>query len=118
MFIVKDGTYEYVALFLENYIEGGIDMDIQIKNEDAAISTCQQLISYNNQCSADIENLEGSLKRITTDWESNGHDKESYVAELEKQINNLRTMEKAINDLANGIIKYVENNKATSSATM
>lgn len=93
-------------------------MDIQVKNEDAAISTCQQILSYTQQTDGHIESLEGALKRIVSEWESSGKDKESYVTELEKQIQNLRIMEKSMNDLANSILKYVENIKVTGSSTM
>jgi len=92
-------------------------MDIEIKNEDAAISVCEQIISYNNQNAAYIELLESALQKINANWESNGHDKESYVLELEKQIQNLKIMERGTNDLANSILNYVENIKATSSTT-
>lgn len=93
-------------------------MDIEIKNEEAAISTCQQIISYNQQNAAYIESLESALQRINADWQSNGHDKESYVLELEKQIQNLKIMERGTNDLANSILKYVENIQATNSNTL
>lgn len=93
-------------------------MDIQVRNEDAAISTCQQILSLNQQSESHIETLEGALRRINSVWESNGKDKESYVVELEKQIQNLRTMEKGMTDLANGILRYVESIKTTGSSTM
>ena len=93
-------------------------MDIQVKNEDAAISTCQQILSYNQQSGSYIDSLESSLQKINAAWESTGRDKESYVAELEKQIQNLRIMEKGMNDLASSILRYVENIKTTGSSTM
>lgn len=93
-------------------------MDIEIKNEEAVISTCQQILSYNQQNASYIETLESALQRINADWESNGHDKESYVLELEKQINNLKIMENGTNELANSILRYVENIQATSSKTV
>ena len=93
-------------------------MDIQVKNEDAAISTCQQILSYTQQTESHIDSLESALQKINAAWASTGKDKESYVAELEKQIRNLRIMEQGMNDLANNILKYVENIKTTSSSTM
>ena len=93
-------------------------MDINVKNENAAISTCQQILSYTQQSESHIDSLESALQRINSAWETNGRDKESYVAELEKQIQNLRVMEKGMNDLANSILRYVENIKTTGSSTM
>lgn len=93
-------------------------MDIQIKNEDAAISTCQQILNYTKQTESHIDSLESTLQRINSAWESTGRDKQSYVVELEKQIQNLRIMEKAMNDLAANVLNYVQEIKATASSTM
>jgi hypothetical protein len=99
-------------------VEGGIFMDIQVRDENAAMSACQQILSYIQQTDSHIDSLESALQRINTNWESNGRDKQSYVAELEKQIKNLRIMEKGMNDFAKSILNYVEKIKTTGSSTM
>lgn len=93
-------------------------MDIEIKNEDAVITTCEQILAFNREAATQIDSLSNTLHRINADWESNGHDKESYVVELEKQIENLNILEKGITDLATSIKQYVETIKATSAKTV
>lgn len=93
-------------------------MDIQIKNEQEAINTCEQILSYTQIAAAHIESLESALQKINAAWESTGADKQSYVAELEKQINNLRIMEKNMNDVASVVLKHAQDIKAIGSSTM
>lgn len=94
-------------------------MDIEIKNEDAVITTCEQVVkAYIPELDSDIGTLNSTLSKIKVKWESNGMDKESYVLELEKQIKNLGILNGAIIQLFNSILVYAENIKKTSSNTL
>ena len=83
-------------------------MDIQIKDQSAALATCEELAKQANAMNGDITTLEGHLSKIKEVWASNGVDKESYVVELDKQIRNFRTICDAIRKLASAIRNYVE----------
>lgn len=93
-------------------------MDIEIKNVDGAISVCDKIISYKNQSASSVDELESILKKIASNWESSGIDKESYILELEKQINNLVILEEQITNLANTIKQYASSMKETSKRTV
>ena len=64
-------------------------MDIQIKDQSAALATCEELAKQANAMNGDITTLEGHLSKIKEVWASNGVDKESYVVELDKQISTI-----------------------------
>ncbi len=83
-------------------------MDIQIKNESAALTSCEELAKHANAMNEDITTLETNLSRIKDGWASNGMDKESYVIELDKQINNFRVICDAIRKLSSAVKNYVE----------
>lgn len=82
-------------------------MDIQIKDESAALASCDELIKHANAMNGDITTLEGHLSKIKEVWASNGVDKESYVVELDKQIRNFRVICDAIRQLGNSVKNYV-----------
>ena len=67
-------------------------MDIQIKDENTALASCEELVQLSQTMNEDITALEAQLSKIKESWASNGIDKESYVVELDKQINNFRTI--------------------------
>ena len=64
-------------------------MDIQIKNEEEAVVSCINGKNSQKKLSEAINKLQGNLTKIKSNWESTGADKESYIIELEKQMNNL-----------------------------
>ncbi len=90
-------------------------MDIEIKNADSAINDCNQLVQYSAQMQSQVDSLKNSLNRINANWESNGADKQSYVTELEKQIENLGIIEQCVTKFASTVRYYAEQIKATSA---
>ena len=91
---------------------------IEIDNTKAVIEDCSSILTMQNELDIQINSLEGSMRKINEIWASNGNDKQSYVAELEKQIQNLRLMKSAIFQFANSIKSYAEAQEATSNATV
>ena len=67
-------------------------MDIQIKNEEEAVVSCINGKNSQKKLSEAINNLESVINKVKTTWESTGADKETYILELEKQVNNLRIL--------------------------
>lgn len=67
-------------------------MDIQVKDEQRALSSCTNGKNNQKKLSEAISSLEGIINKVKTTWESTGADKETYIIELEKQINNLRIL--------------------------
>ena len=82
-------------------------MDIQIKDQSAALAKCEELNKQAQALNEDITALESHLTKVKSNWASNGVDKESYVVELTKQIKNLRIICDSIKRLSSAISNYV-----------
>lgn len=82
--------------------------EIVIKNEEGALKVCESILKYNNELEQHIECLNDLLRNVNMKWESNAQDKESYIIELDRQINTLVNIKEQLNSFAKGIIKYVE----------
>lgn len=93
-------------------------MEISFQNEDRAIQTCEEIMSENQKLADACEVLSSCLNQISANWESNGADKQSYVTELEKQINNIDYLTSSIKDVANTLRNYAQNAKAAAQQTM
>lgn len=82
-------------------------MDIQVKDEQSALTSCSNGKSNQKKLNEAISNLEGLLNKVKTSWESTGADKETYILELEKQINNLRIIGDSSLKFFNTIQSYI-----------
>ena len=82
-------------------------MDIQIKNEEEAVVSCINGKNSQKKLSEAINNLESVINKVKTTWESTGADKETYILELEKQVNNLRILGDSSLKFFNTIESYI-----------
>lgn len=82
-------------------------MDIQIKDESAALASCEELAKQANAMNEDITTLETHLTKIKDAWASDGMDKESYIVELDKQVSNFRLICDKIRKLSSVLQDYV-----------
>lgn len=92
--------------------------DVKVMDPEQAIDDCNYINERSQKLYNTAEILNTNLIRIENDWESNGLDKESYVTELKKQIENIFLLCKAIRNVTNPIIYYAENAKEISSKNM
>ena len=93
-------------------------MDIEVKNTEAAIATCDDILSYNQQIVSHIDQLDDLISSVNSTWESTGMDKESYIQELQKQAGNLTKMSELIGNTARSISGYAQRQQQTSNKTM
>lgn len=93
-------------------------MDIQVRDEQQALSSCSSGKSNQKELSAAINNLEALLKKFNSAWESTGQDKETYILELEKQINNLRIIGDASLKFFNSIESYIHRVQQAKARTL
>ena len=88
---------------------------IEIRNPDAAIAKCGEIIGKVAQAKATAQKLDGTLSKVKSQWETTGLDKQSFTKELETQITKLETINAAVEKLARVVENYARQNKATSS---
>lgn len=94
-------------------------MDIEIVNKSVVDSACNEILNSNlSELNTEIDELSQLLSQVKSRWESNGMDKESYILELEKQVNNLTTLEGLMRNLAITIQNYSDNIGKISKRTV
>lgn len=94
-------------------------MDIEIKNEAQAINICGNAKSDKiKQLNSHINTLNTLINKIKVNWESTGSDQATYIAELEKQAANLKTISDQSYRFFDVIERYVDTTQKTSSKTV
>ena len=94
-------------------------MDIEIKNQEQVLSICQTVQNEKlKQLSNCISSLESNISSVKEKWSSTGIDKETYVIELEKQVENLRTIYQLLGGFSKTITNYTESVKRTAANTI
>lgn len=93
-------------------------MDIEIKNAQGAIDNCNSIMAYRKALSDKIASLQSLVQKLESNWQSGGADKETYLAELNKQINNYTILETTIGRFANTVTTYAQNIQQTSKKTV
>lgn len=94
-------------------------MDIEIKNESQALNICGNAKSDKiKQLNSHISTLNSLINKIKVNWSSTGSDQASYVAELEKQANNLQEISNQSYRFFDVIERYVDSTQKTSQRTV
>jgi len=62
--------------------------------------------------------LKQNLEKISTNWESNGMDKQSYVIGLEKEVSKMNDLVEQLSLLESKVKQYIEDLKVTSNNTI
>ncbi len=101
------------------FIIGDDDMDIEIKNESQALNICGNAKSDKiKQLNSHISTLNSLINKIKVNWSSTGTDQASYIAELEKQANNLQEISNQSYRFFDVIERYVDSTQKTSQKTV
>lgn len=94
-------------------------MDIEIKNESQALNICGNAKSDKiKQLNSHINTLNSLINKIKVNWSSTGSDQASYIAELEKQANNLQEISNQSYRFFDVIERYVDSTQKTSQKTV
>lgn len=94
-------------------------MDIEIKNESQALTICGNAKSDKiKQLNSHISTLNSLINKIKVSWSSTGSDQSTYIAELEKQANNLQEISNQSYRFFDVIERYVDSTQKTSQNTV
>ena len=94
-------------------------MDIEIKNESQALTICGNAKSDKiKQLNSHISTLNSLINKIKVNWSSTGSDQSTYIAELEKQANNLQEISNQSYRFFDVIERYVDSTQKTSQNTV
>ena len=94
-------------------------MDIEIKNESQALNICGNAKSDKiKQLNSHISTLNSLINKIKVSWSSTGSDQSTYIAELEKQANNLQEISNQSYRFFDVIERYVDSTQKTSQKTV
>ena len=83
-------------------------MNLDIRNPEQVISDSSELLALDSKIEGEVRNLQAQKAKIEGSWTSDTTDRESTVAGLTKNINNLNALVAGIRKVADDASYYAE----------
>ena len=90
-------------------------MFFNITNIESAKASIETIRKYNNNLKSQNDSLATDLSTIQSHWQSDTEDKNSYVKELEKTIENISKLSSIIDSFINRIDEFIVNSEKTAN---